>query len=275
MKSLIIKDLHVSTIDGKEILKGINLEIHEGEVLALLGPNGHGKSTLFNAIMGHPKYLITKGEVTFNGKDLLKMSVSERSCNGLFLGMQNPSEIPGVINAEFLKAALNARNDKPISFYKFYKLLNDACDNLKISLDMTNRSLNDGFSGGEKKRNEILQMNILKPSMIMLDEIDSGLDVDAINLISAQINKAHEDGATFMIISHYARLYSLIHPTRACVIVNGKVATDGDISLIERIDREGYEWIESELGIKIEKEEQKILTLGSCAMKEMTKNDNN
>ena len=182
MSELVIKDLHVKTDTGIEILKGVNLSIKTGDMLALLGPNGHGKSTLFNAIMGHPRYIVTQGSIMFDDKNILEMPVDERAKAGLFLGMQNPSEIPGVINAEFLKSALNSRNEKKVSFYKFYSMLNQNCKELNFSTDMLNRSLNDGFSGGEKKRNEILQMNVLEPKFIMLDEIDSGLDVDAINL---------------------------------------------------------------------------------------------
>ncbi|MEG0977815.1 MAG: Fe-S cluster assembly ATPase SufC [Bacilli bacterium] len=269
MSELIIKNLFVSTDTGLEILKGISLSIHDGDMVALLGPNGHGKSTLLNAIMGHPRYVITKGTITFDGKDLLKMSVDERARAGLFLGMQNPSEIPGVINAEFLKAALNAKSNARVSFYKFYSMLNANCKALNFSTDMLNRSLNDGFSGGEKKRNEILQMNVLEPSTIMLDEIDSGLDVDAINLVSTQINNAKNKGATFIIISHYARLFDLIKPNRAIVIVNGQIAIDGGSEVVSRIDKEGFEWIETELGISIKKAlEIKPVSIETCAVKE-------
>ena len=269
MGKLVIKDLYVSTSEGYEILKGVSLEIGEHEKVALLGPNGHGKSTLFNAIMGNPKYVVTSGSIEYDGKDVLAMSVDERSKAGLFLGMQNPCEIPGVINAEFLKAALNARSAKPVSFYKFYNLLNSACNDLKFQMDMTSRSLNDGFSGGEKKRNEILQMRILNPEFVMLDEIDSGLDVDAINLVSAEINKQYETtNSSLLVISHYARLYDLINPTKAVVIVNGKIATIGGPEVIQRIDKEGYEWIEDELGISIKKEEKKPVLLETCAVKD-------
>lgn len=268
MAKLEIKDLHVTTLEGNEILKGVNLEISEHEIVALLGPNGHGKSTLLNAIMGHPHYIVTQGSILFNGLDVLKMKVDERAKVGLFLGMQQPSEIPGVNNAEFLKAALNAREEKPISFYKFYKLLTQSCEDLKFSLDMTNRSLNEGFSGGEKKRNEILQMAILHPSMVMLDEIDSGLDIDAISIVSSQILKSYEEGASFLLISHYARLYDLVKPTKAAVMVNGRIAIVGGPELFKRIDNEGYEWIEKELHIKIEKENVKpVVSLGTCAVK--------
>lgn len=269
MSELVIKDLHVKTDTGIEILKGVNLSIKTGDMLALLGPNGHGKSTLFNAIMGHPRYIVTQGSIMFDDKNILEMPVDERAKAGLFLGMQNPSEIPGVINAEFLKSALNSRNEKKVSFYKFYSMLNQNCKELNFSTDMLNRSLNDGFSGGEKKRNEILQMNVLEPKFIMLDEIDSGLDVDAINLVSTQIEKARAKGATFMIISHYARLFDLVKPNRCAIIVNGKVAIDGGEEIIQRVDKEGFEWIETELGIDIKKAERVApVSIETCAVKE-------
>jgi Fe-S cluster assembly ATP-binding protein len=274
MGELVIKDLYVTTADGGEILKGVDLTVKENEVVALLGPNGHGKSTLLNAIMGNPHYIVTKGSITYDGKDVLAMKVDERARAGLFLGMQLPAEIPGVNNAEFLKAALNAREKTPISFFKFYTLLNNACNELKFPFDMTNRSLNEGFSGGEKKRNEILQMAVLNPKMIMLDEIDSGLDTDAINIVANEINKAHENGASLLLISHYSRLFDMIKPTKAVCLVNGKIAVTGGPELFKRIDKEGYEWIEKELGIKIEKEQVKVVSLGSCAIKDSYKNGN-
>ncbi len=218
MNELVIKDLHVS-VEGKEILKGVNLTIKKGEFLALLGPNGHGKSTLLAAIMGNPHYEITKGSITFDGKDVLKMTVDERSKTGIFLGFQNPFEIPGVISADFYKSMINARSSEHVTLYKFYKALETASKEVKLPMDMVNRSLNDGFSGGEKKRNEILQMILLNPEFVMLDEIDSGLDVDAINIISEVINKQKEKGSTFIVISHYARLFDLIQPNKTAVMI--------------------------------------------------------
>ena len=183
MATLIIKDLHAE-VEGKEILKGVNLTIHDNETVALLGPNGHGKSTLLNVIMGHPKYVVTQGSITFDNEDVLNKTTDERAKLGLFLAMQNPSEVPGVINSDFLRAALNAKSDKPISTYKFYKLLDSATKEVKMPFDLATRSLNEGFSGGEKKRNEILQLVLLQPKISMLDEIDSGLDVDAIQIVA-------------------------------------------------------------------------------------------
>lgn len=272
MGTLKITNLHAS-VEGKEILKGINLTISEGEVVAILGPNGHGKSTLLNVIMGHPKYQVTEGSVTYNDVDILSLSTDERAKLGIFLGFQNPVEIPGVSNSDFLRAAVNSRNETPISTYKFYKVLDSATKEVKIPFDFVTRNLNEGFSGGEKKRNEILQLLLLKPGLAMLDEIDSGLDVDAIQVVADVINKEKDNSRTFMVISHYARLFDLIKPTRAVVIVNGRVAIDGNPSYVKRIDQEGYEFIKTELGIEIEKEEQNMnkVSLGSCAVKEVIK----
>ena len=172
MATLQIINLHAK-VEDKEILKGVNLTIKENETLALLGPNGHGKSTLLSVIMGHPKYEVTEGQILLDGQDVLSMSVDERSRAGLFLAMQYPSEVPGVINSDFLKAAMNARREKPLSLFQFYKALDKASSEVKFSMDMVNRSLNEGFSGGEKKRNEIFQMMLLNPAISMLDEIDS------------------------------------------------------------------------------------------------------
>lgn len=272
MSKLIIKNLHAE-VDGKEILKGINLTINEGETVALLGPNGHGKSTLLNVIMGHPKYNVTKGSIFLDDKDILSLSTDERAKAGLFLGMQLPSEVPGVINSDFLRAAVNARLEKPISTYQFYKLLDSAIKEVKMPFDLATRSLNEGFSGGEKKRNEILQLILLQPKIAMLDEIDSGLDVDAIQVVADVIKEEQKKGRGFLVISHYARLFDLINPTRAVVIINGRVVIDGDPETIKRIDTTGYEFIKTELGIEIEKEEQDMnkVSIGSCAVRETIK----
>lgn len=271
MSTLTIKDLHVE-VEGKEILKGVNLTIRDGETVALLGPNGHGKSTLFNAIIGHPKYHVTQGSIYFDDTDVLKLSVNERSKLGLFLGMQYPVEIPGVNNSDFLRSAVNSHLSKPISTYNFYKELDKATKKLKMPFDLATRSLNEGFSGGEKKRNEILQLLLIKPKIAMLDEIDSGLDVDAMQTISDIICEQQKQGMGFFIISHYARLFELIKPTRAIVMINGRVAIDGDANTIKRIDQNGYEFIKTELGIEIEKEDNmNTVSIGSCAVKEIIK----
>ncbi len=269
MAKLEIKDLHVS-VKGLEILRGVNLTLNDGETLALLGPNGHGKSTLFAAIMGNPTYEVTSGSITLDGKDVLSMPVNERSKAGLFLAMQYPSEIPGLNSADFYKAAINAHREKPVKLYEFYSKLQKAYDEVGIPFEMSNRNLNEGFSGGEKKRNEILQMRLLEPSIVMLDEIDSGLDVDAMQIVAREIEKEQERGTGFLVISHYARLYEMIKPTKVAIIVNGKIAVEGGPELIKRVDTEGYEWIKRELGISIEKEIDKPMnevSLGSCAVK--------
>lgn len=272
MAKLVIKNLHAE-VDGKEILKGINLTINEGETVALLGPNGHGKSTLLNVIMGHPKYKVTEGSIKLDDIDILSLTTDERAKAGLFLGMQLPSEVPGVINSDFLRAAVNARLEKPISTYQFYKLLDSAVKEVKMPFDLATRSLNEGFSGGEKKRNEILQMILLQPKIAMLDEIDSGLDVDAIQIVADVIKSQQQKGMGFLVISHYARLFDLINPTRAIVIINGRVVIDGNPDTIKRIDTTGYEFVKTELGIDIEKEEVEMnkVSIGSCAVRESIK----
>ena len=271
MSILEIKNLHVS-VGEKEILKGVNLTLSSGETLALLGPNGHGKSTLLQAIMGNPRYIVTEGEILLDGENLLLKTVDERSKAGVFLGMQYPSEVPGVNNADFLKASLNARREKPMSLGQFYLTLSKAYEEMGIPFEMSNRNLNEGFSGGEKKRNEILQMKLLDPKMILLDEIDSGLDVDAMKVVAKAIKEEQEKDKGFLVVSHYARLYELIKTTRAAIMINGRIVTEGDSSLIKKIDTEGYEWIKTELGIEIEKEDNKPIMLGSCATKEILKN---
>ena len=272
MSTLVIKNLHVN-VEGKQILKGVDLTINGGEVVALLGPNGHGKSTLLNVIMGHPKYEVTEGSITFDGHDVLSLTTDERAKLGLFLAFQSPIEVPGVSNSDFLRAAVNARREKAISTYNFYKLLDSSVKEAKVPFDYATRNLNEGFSGGEKKRNEMLQMLLLQPNLAMLDEIDSGLDVDAIQVVSDIINKEKNNDRSFFVISHYARLFDLINPTRAVVMINGRIVIDGGVETIQRIDKDGYEFIKTELGIEIEKEEPKMNTvsIGSCAVKEIIK----
>lgn len=272
MSTLVIKDL-CAEVEGKPILKGVNLTVNEGETVALLGPNGHGKSTLLNVLMGHPKYKVTKGEALFDGQNILEMTTDKRSKLGLFLGMQNPSEVPGVVNSDFLRAAINEHSEKPVSTYQFYKMLDGATKEVKMPFDLATRSLNEGFSGGEKKRNEILQLVLLNPKIAFLDEIDSGLDVDALQIVADVINKLKEKGMGFLAISHYARLYDLINPTRAVVMINGRIVVDGGRDIINKIDKLGYEWIKTELGIEVAKEEKDMNTvsIGSCAVKERIK----
>ena len=269
MSKLVINDLHVN-VEDINILKGLNLEINDGEVHALIGPNGHGKSTLLSVIMGHPRYTVTKGSVYFDGKDVLSMSVDERSKAGLFLAMQYPLEISGVSNMDFLKGAINAHQDKPISLYKFIKDFESCSKEVGFNIDMASRHLNEGFSGGEKKRNEILQMKLLNPSLALIDEIDSGLDVDALKVVASTINELKGDDFATVIISHYSKLYELIKPTHVHIIVDGKIALSGGVELLEKVNTVGYEFLTKEYGIKIEKQKKKQISLETCAVKEVT-----
>lgn len=265
---LIIKDLHAS-VDGKEILKGVNLTIKTGEMHAIMGPNGTGKSTLASVIMGHPKYQVTKGEILLDGEDVLKMSVDERSRKGLFVAMQYPNEIPGITNADFIKAAMEAKTNKDehISLFKFIKEMDKAVNDLKMNSDLPHRYINEGFSGGEKKRNEILQMKLLKPHFAILDEIDSGLDVDALRIVGENVNNMRSDEFASLVITHYQRLLDYINVDYVHIMMNGKVVKSGGKELITRIDSEGYDWLKNELGIVLEVEEKKHIVLGTCAVK--------
>ncbi|WP_409251878.1 Fe-S cluster assembly ATPase SufC [Bacillus sp. SCS-153A] len=251
--TLTIKDLHVE-IEGKEILKGVNLEIKGGEIHAVMGPNGTGKSTLSSAIMGHPKYEVTKGSITFDGEDVLEMEVDERARVGLFLAMQYPSEISGVTNADFLRSAINSRRDEgqEISLMKFIRTMDSNMEELEMDPDMAQRYLNEGFSGGEKKRNEILQLMMLQPKIAILDEIDSGLDIDALKIVSKGINKMRGEEFGCLIITHYQRLLNYITPDKVHVMMQGRVVKSGGPELAKRLESEGYDWIKEELGIKDE-----------------------
>ena len=271
MSKLIIKDLHVN-VDDINILKGLNLEIGEGEVHALIGPNGHGKSTLLSVIMGHPRYTVTRGSICFDDKDVLSMSVDERSKAGLFLAMQYPLEISGVSNMDFLKSAINAHQEKPVSLYKFIKDFEKYSEEVGFNINMATRHLNEGFSGGEKKRNEILQMRLLKPSLSLIDEIDSGLDVDGLEMVAKSINSMLDGKFSCLIISHYSKLYKLIKPTHVHIIVDGRIVTSGNSSLIEKVDSEGYKWLEKEYGVSISKETNNKVMLGTCNVKESVSN---
>lgn len=275
MGKLIINNLKVS-VEDKLILKGINLEINDGEVHALIGPNGHGKSTLLSTIMGHPRYKVEDGNIYYYNEDVLKMSVDTRSKKGIFLAMQYPLEINGVKNIDFLKSAINSRSEKPVSLYKFIKEVENASKEVGFDSTLISRNLNEGFSGGEKKRNEILQMKLLHPTLALIDEIDSGLDVDGLNMIANAINTSNDGVFSSLIISHYSKLYTLVKPTHVHIIVDGKIIQTGDYSLIEKVDREGYAWIEKEYGVSISKTEEKTqTTLGSCAIKEKITYGNN
>ena len=273
MSVLTIKNLHAE-VDGKEILKGVNLEIKGGETHAIMGPNGTGKSTLASVVMGHPKFKVTKGSVVLDGKNVLDMEVDERARAGLFLGMQSPAEVPGVTNSDFIKTAMNARLEegKNVSLFKFILEYDKAVAELKMNEDLPHRYLNEGFSGGEKKRNEILQMKMLKPTIAILDEIDSGLDVDALKIVGENVTKMKSDNLGLLLITHYKRLLEYIKADYVHVMMQGRIVKSGGIELIKKIDTEGYDWIKKELGIEevrvfVEEEEEKVL-LGVCATKE-------
>jgi len=274
MKTLEIRNLHVNAED-KKILKGVDLTVNEGEVHALMGPNGNGKSTLLASIMGDPRYTVTEGEIIYDGKNILEMPVNERSIAGIFLGMQYPQEIPGVTNSDFLRAAINVRRETPISLFQFIKTMEKTISDLQMSEDLAHRFLNEGFSGGEKKRNEIVQLEILNPSLAMLDEIDSGLDVDAIKIVADAINKIRkENNMSIIIVSHYERFLDLIKPEFTHVLVDGKVVMNGGKDLYEKIDSEGYDWIYKEKDIAPEKKEsntRKVSSIGTCAVRESLK----
>ncbi|KGX92824.1 iron ABC transporter ATP-binding protein [Pontibacillus halophilus JSM 076056 = DSM 19796] len=254
--TLEIKDLHVE-IEGKEILKGVNLTIKGGETHAVMGPNGTGKSTLSSAIMGHPKYEVTKGSILLDGEDVLEMEVDERAKAGLFLAMQYPSEISGVTNSDFLRSSINARREEgdEIGLMQFIKDMDKNMDTLDIDQSMSTRYLNEGFSGGEKKRNEILQLMMIKPAIAILDEIDSGLDIDALKVVSKGINQLREerkDGFGVLMITHYQRLLNYIQPDNVHVMMQGRVVKSGGPELAERLEAEGYDWLKQELGIEDE-----------------------
>ncbi|EHO94110.1 FeS assembly ATPase SufC [Staphylococcus aureus subsp. aureus 21262] len=247
--TLEIKDLHVS-IEDKEILKGVNLTINTDEIHAIMGPNGTGKSTLSSAIMGHPSYEATKGEVLLDGVNILELEVDERAKAGLFLAMQYPSEITGVTNADFMRSAINAKREEgqEINLMQFIKKLDKNMDFLDIDKDMAQRYLNEGFSGGEKKRNEILQLMMLEPKFAILDEIDSGLDIDALKVVSKGINQMRGEDFGALMITHYQRLLNYITPDKVHVMYAGKVVKSGGPELAKRLEEEGYEWVKEEFG---------------------------
>ncbi len=237
--SLIIKDLYVS-IEGKEIIKGLNLEIKDNEIVALMGPNGSGKSSLANVIMGNLKYNITKGEIIYNGKNILDLKVNERAKLGLFLSFQYPSEIPGLSVSNFLRTAYNSLYNTKISVIEFKRLLEEKMDLLKIDKSFMQRYLNEGFSGGEKKRMEILQLAVLNPKLAILDETDSGLDISSLKIVADGINKL-KDKKSVLLITHYNRILQYIRPDRVYIMVNGKIVMEGKAELAGDLEKHGYE----------------------------------
>jgi Fe-S cluster assembly ATP-binding protein len=249
MATLEIKDLHVSVAvsdggsDGsKEILKGVNLTIRDGETHAIMGPNGSGKSTLAYSIAGHPKYTVTSGSVTLDGADVLAMSVDERARAGLFLAMQYPVEVPGVSVSNFLRTAKTAIDGESPKLRTWVKDVNTAMERVKMDTAFAQRNVNEGFSGGEKKRHEIMQLQLLKPKIAILDETDSGLDIDALRVVSEGVNRVRETGETgLLLITHYTRILRYIKPDYVHVFVAGKIVQEGGPELAEQLEAEGYE----------------------------------
>jgi Fe-S cluster assembly ATP-binding protein len=237
-----IQNLHVS-IDDKPILKGVDLVVRKGEVHALMGPNGSGKSTLANAIMGHPKYTVTGGKILMKGENILEMDTDERARKGLFLAFQYPCEVPGVRQSNFLRLACNARAGRELDVMEFYDKLEKKMKVLDIDEKFMKRYLNEGFSGGEKKRNEILQMMMLEPEFAVMDETDSGLDIDALKVVSRGVNELRGPGLGVLIITHYERILRYINPDFVHIMVDGKIVKSGGADLPAHLEEHGYDWI--------------------------------
>lgn len=249
--TLEIADLRVA-VEGKEILKGLNLAIQGGEVHALMGPNGSGKTTLAFSLAGHPKYEVIGGSVKLNQQDLLEMAPNERAKTGLFLCFQYPSEIPGVSVANFLRSAVNAVRDEEISVWDFQELLSEKMQLLDMDDEFAARYLNEGFSGGEKKRNEMLQMLCLNPAFAILDETDSGLDIDALQVVSRAVNSMRGEGFGALVITHYNRILQHIKPDVVHVMLGGRIVRSGGPELADQIEAHGYDWLRQELGLEEE-----------------------
>ena len=245
-----IRNLHVRTED-REILRGVDLVVRRGELHALMGPNGSGKSTLANTIMGHPDYEVTDGAILFEGKDILELAPHDRAKLGLFLAFQYPVAIPGVSVANFLRMAINARREEPIKMKEFAEQLTRSVELLDVDRSFTSRHLNDGFSGGEKKRAEVLQMAMLRPEIAVLDETDSGLDIDALRTVAEGVRKLHEDqGLGCLIITHYQRILDYIKPEFVHVMMDGRIVLEGGNEIVERLEREGYDRIRDEVAAR-------------------------
>jgi len=239
---LSIENLHAE-VDKKPILNGVNLTIHRGEVHAIMGPNGSGKSTLSNILMGHPKYVITQGKINFKGEDLSKISVHERARKGLFLAFQYPTAIPGVRVSKFLRMSLQAVKGKDVPIIEFHKNIKSTMKRLGINDTFSGRYLNDGFSGGEKKRHEILQLSLLEPEMAILDETDSGLDIDALKVVAEGIESTRNSERSLLLITHYQRILNYIQPDFIHVLANGEIVKSGGKELALKLEEKGYDWL--------------------------------
>lgn len=262
MHTLEIKDLTVK-IEGKEILSSFSLTINSGEIHAIMGPNGTGKSTLTRVIMGDDSYEIVSGSIHYDGKDITHLPVDERAHLGIFLGMQSPIAIEGVTNADFLRTIVSSKEKKNFKLFPFIKELDATIEKLNMDHDMINRGINQGFSGGERKKSEILQMYLLKPDMVLLDEIDSGLDVDSLKIVGENVTEYQKNSnCGVLLITHYRRLLEYIKPEFVHIMMNGKIVQSGDFSLVDYIEKNGYE--------KIEK---KRVELGTCIVKEITRHE--
>ena len=242
-----IENLRVE-IDGQEIIKGLDLEVGRGEIHAIMGPNGSGKSTLANMLMGHPRYEITDGSVTFEGEDVLELEPDERAKMGLFLAFQYPSEVPGVSVANFLRTAVNSVREEELSPMEMYRLLQEKMAIMQMDPKFAERYLNEGFSGGEKKRNEILQMLMLEPKLAIMDETDSGLDIDALQVVARGVNELRGPEFSAIIITHYQRILRYIEPDRVHVMLDGRIVTSGGKVLAEQLEDKGYDWVRQEFG---------------------------
>ncbi|WP_289182497.1 Fe-S cluster assembly ATPase SufC [Alistipes sp. UBA6068] len=246
---LSVKNLHAS-VDGKEILRGIDLEVRAGEVHAIMGPNGSGKSTLASVLAGNEKFTVTEGSATFEGRDLLAMPIEDRARAGLFLGFQYPVEIPGVTMANFMKLAVNEqrkfRGQEPLSAAEFLKLMREKSAVVELDAKLTSRAVNEGFSGGEKKKNEIFQMAMLDPKLAILDETDSGLDIDALRIVATGVTKLHRPDNATVVITHYQRLLDYIVPDVVHVLYKGRIIHSGDKTLALKLEKEGYDWLINE-----------------------------
>jgi Fe-S cluster assembly ATP-binding protein len=242
-----IEDLHVE-IDGQEIVKGLDLEVGEGEIHAIMGPNGSGKSTLANVLMGHPRYEVTGGSVTFRGEDVFELEPDERAKLGMFLAFQYPSEVPGVSVANFLRTAVNSVREEELSPMDMYRLIQEKMKIMQMDPRFAERYLNEGFSGGEKKRNEILQMLMLDPRLAIMDETDSGLDIDALQVVAKGVNELRGPEFSAVIITHYQRILRYIEPDRVHVMLDGRIVTSGGKDLAHDLEDKGYEWVRQEFG---------------------------